>query len=172
MPFATFAAGPYLATYAPEMPNVETVARQLGEVKGVRRWQRVLEAQAVNAKAGVVDGLYRGGQCFCLMSFERWDEDVREALWPFTAEPLVFRAGQQHTDLAAPLVLTAADPAQPGGPAVITIGKAIVSPHHNSAIVFGQEQAATVSVVFRCYPYVNESGKVVWFEDKAPEADP
>jgi len=175
MPFATFAAGPYTATYdadnAPGDPAGKGQgARDLGLVEGVRRWQRMMEAHPVQAGAfgsTEIDGVYRGGQAFCLMTFKEWTDAVRDALWPFgTGFGELGQVGRLLTDLAGELTLTAAPdtPAASAGPATLVFRKAIVSPGHNSEVVLGAEQR-DVPIVFRCFPYVNAQGKVVWFEE-------
>ena len=175
MPFATFAAGPYAATYdtdgaAGDPAGKGQGARDLGLVEGVRRWQRVLEARPVKSDAfgdGVIDGVYRGGQCFCLMTFKEWTDAVKDALWPFGAAfGEMGSVGRLLTDLAGVLTLTAAadTPAAAAGPVTLTFGKAILSPGHNSQVVLGDVER-DVPVVFRCFPYVNGQGKVTWFEE-------
>ncbi len=175
MPFASFAAGPYTATYsaddAPGSPAGKGQgARSLGLVEGVRRWQRILEARPVHSGAfgsTVIDGVYRGGQCFCLMTFKEWTDAVKDALWPLgDSFGEVGPIGRLLTDLAGQLVLTALPdtPAAQNGPATLTFGKTILSPGHNSEVVLGAEQR-DVPIVFRCFPYVSGSGKVVWFEE-------
>lgn len=140
MPFATFAAGPFDA-----MHNGEAA----GEVEGVRRWQRFLDAEL--PRQGSIDGIYRGGQCFCLMTFRKWTKE--------TASLIVVEESGLLSNHAQELVLSE------NGSAVLTFGKAVLSPGHNSEIVL-QAEARAVPVVFRCFPYVSGSGKVVWFEEE------
>lgn len=175
MPFARFAAGPYTATYntdsAPGDPAGKGQgARDLGLVAGVRRWRRQLEIHPVHGDAygsSEIDGVYRGGQCYCLMTFKEWSDAVKDALWPFGSSfGAMGQVGRLLTDLAGELVLTAvADtPAATNGPATLTFEKAILSPRENNDVVLGAEER-DVPVMFRCYPYVNGQNDVVWFEE-------
>jgi hypothetical protein len=175
MPFATFAAGPYTATYntdaAPGNPPGKGLGpRDLGLVEGVRRWRRVMQARDVRASAfgdSVIDAVYRGGQCFCLMTFKEWSAAARAALWPFSSSfGEVGAIGRLLTDLAGVLTLTAVPntPAAQNGPAILVFGKAILSPEHVSEVSLGNQER-DVPIVLRCFPYVTAQGKVVWFEE-------
>jgi hypothetical protein len=175
MPFATFAAGPYTATFntdgaAGNPAGKGLGARDLGLVEGVRRWLRVLEAQPVLASAfggTAIDGVYRGGQCFCRMTFQEWTPAVRAALWPLAdGFGQLGPIGILLSDLAGELVLTAAagTPASTAGPAVLRFGKAIIAPSQEIDVPLGDVER-NVPVAFRCFPYVNAQNKVVWFEE-------
>jgi len=175
MPFASFAAGPYAATFdtddAPGDPAGKGQhARDLGLVEGVRRWTRVLDAQPVVTSAlgdAVIDGVYRGGQCFCRMTFKEWTAAVRDALWPFGATfGETGHIGRLLSDLAGVLTLTAVanTPAADHGPETLIFRKAIVEPGRVAEIPLGNQQR-DVAVLLRCYPYVDGQGRVVWFEE-------
>ena len=174
MPFATFASGPYTATYnvdaAPgDPPGKGLGPRSLGLVEGVRRWQRTLQALPVRASAfgpTHIDGVYGGAQSFCEMTLKEWTTAVRDVLWPFGAEfGRAGLVGRLLSDLAGELVLTAVPhtPAAGAGPATITFGKAILAPDFEVDIPLGPVER-DVPVRFRCLPYVNGQGEVVWFE--------
>jgi len=175
MTFATFAAGPYSATYNTDEASGDPAGkgegtRDLGLVEGVRRWQRVLEAHPVRSSAfgkTEIDGVYQGGQCFCLMTFKEWSNAVRDAVWPFGKRfGCIGQVGRMLTDLAGVLTLTAQPntPAATAGPATLTFRKAILSPGHNSEVVLGAQQR-DVPIVFQCFPYIDAQGDVVWFEE-------
>ena len=175
MPFASFAAGPYTATYNADAATGDPAgkgdgARDLGLIEGVRRWQRTLEAHPVHSGvlgAAVIDGVYRGGKCFCEMTFKEWTDAVRDALWLFGESfGRMGQIGRLLSDLAGVLTLTAvADaPAAANGPATLTFGKAILSPGSDTPVVLGAQQR-DVPVVFCCFLYVDDQGNVVWFEE-------
>lgn len=154
MPFATFAAGPYGATYR---------GRCHGEVEGVRRWQRHLKPTPVRGGAwspdesfGKVDGIYRGGQCFCLMTFREWTDTESDTFTVPTGGRLA-----DHAHELMLISLVGSSTAR-NGPAKLTFGEAVLSPSHNS---LDRITAGKVPIVFRCFPYVSEDGKVVWFEE-------
>ena len=175
MPFANFAAGPCTATYNSDSASGSPAGkgqgvRDLGIVEGVRRWQRTLEALPIQSSAfgaTVIDSVYGGGQCFCLMAFKEWNDVIRDTLWPFGASfGEIGQVGRLLSDLAGILTLTAVSDtmAASNGPATITFGKAILSPGHNSEIVLGAEER-DIPIVFRCFPYVNSQSKTVWFDE-------
>ena len=174
MPFATFAAGPYTANYNADNasgnpPGKGAGSRDLGLVEGVRRWQRTMQARPVEADAFgsmEIDGIYQGGRCFVSMTFKEWTTAVKDALWPFGTFGDVGQIGIFLSELAGELTLTAAadTPAAATGPATLIFGKAIIAPDHNSEVVLGHQQR-DVAVVFRCLPYINNQGNIVWFEE-------
>ena len=175
MPFATFAAGPYMATYnADNAPGPAAGkgqgARDLGLVEGVRRWQRVAEASPVASDlygGMTIDGVYRGAACFCEMTFKQWSDAVRDTLWPFAPSfGEVGSIGTLLTALAGELILTAVTdtPAATAGPAQLAFRKAIVAPENVVDVPLGDVER-DVRVVFRCYPYVDDQQSTVWFEE-------
>jgi hypothetical protein len=175
MTYATFAAGPYTATYntdaAPGSPAGKGAGgRDLGLVEGVRRWRRIAQAVPVKAAAfgsSTIDGIYTGSECFCEMTLKEWSAAVRDCLWPYDDAPgNSGPIGRLLSDLAGELVLTAVDdtPAATNGPAVLTFGKAIIAPGHETEVPLG-DFPRDVKLVFRCYPYVTTSGDVAWFEE-------
>lgn len=175
MPIGTFSPGPYTATWAGASGQPGGAgALDVGLVEGVDRFQRTAEAQDIRVDAygeTVVDGVYRGGQMFVLMTFKEWTDTVKALLWPFGGTQVspdfgaVGPVGSLMTNLAGILVLTAVTgtPAATNGPATINFGSAIISPGHNSEVILGSEER-NVPVVFRCYPYDN-SGTLVWFTE-------
>jgi len=176
MPFATFSAGPYTATYNADgavgsPPGKGAGERDLGLVEGVRRWIRLYEAHPVGTStlgATVIDGVYRGGQCFVRMTFKDWSPAVRDALWPLGASfGKVGTVGRLLSDLAGRLTLTAAPdtPAAANGPAVLRFDKAIIAPSQQTEIVLGDAER-DIEVTFRCFPFVDAAGDLAWFEEE------
>ena len=175
MTFATFAAGPYRATYNTDSATASpagkgTGARDLGLVEGVRRYSRVMQARPIAASAygtTTIDAVYTGGQCFCEMTLKEWSAAVRDCLWPFDdtfgqAGPV----GRLLSHLAGELVLTAVEDtlAAANGPAVLTFRKAIIAPGHATEVPLGDCER-DIKLRFQCFPYLTESGAVAWFEE-------
>ena len=175
MPFATFAAGSYLATYnTDDAPGPAAGkgqgARDLGLVEGVRRWTRMMTAHPVSSDrlGGLeIDGVYRGAACYCEMTLKEWSQAARDALWPFGATfGEVGAIGTLLTDIAGELVLSAvADtPAATNGPSQLVFRKAILSPDHIVDVPLGEVER-DIAILFRCYPYLDSQQRTVWFEE-------
>ncbi|GAA4441998.1 hypothetical protein [Bremerella cremea] len=184
MSLGTFAPGPYTATYDASgavsgTPGqaADPAARDIGLVEGAHRLSRVMEGEDIAGTnlfgQTVVDSIYRGGNCFLLLTMKEWKPYVRDILWPFGSSfGDVGPIGRLLTDLAGKIVLTpvAGTPAYQNDGKVLTFGKAILSPQHNTEIFYGPAQR-DVALVFRCFPYYNsdETPKLVWFEESDVE---
>lgn len=159
MALGTFAPGYYTCTYD---------GNDLGLVEGVRRLRRRHRAQPIAAdKYGdsMIDGVYRGGDCFLQMTFKEWTSAVRSALWPFDADfGDMGQCGRLLSDLAKSLVLTveANSPAATAGPSTVTASKVILAPENDVEIIFGNEQR-DVPVLLQLLPYDYSGGRIVWF---------
>lgn len=175
MPFSSIAAGPYTATYdadgaTGDPPGKGESARDLGLVESVRRWQRAFSAAPVRCSMlgdSVIDGVYQGGQCFCRMTLREWTATTRDVLWPLGSRfGQLERVGRLLSDLAGRLTLSAVDdtPAAQHGPKTLTFGKAIIDPDSVVEVDLG-DTARDVPVVLRCFPYVDDEGRIVWFEE-------
>lgn len=161
MPFASqeFAWGPYTATYNNKAAggNVD-----MGLVEGVRRFQQTAEGTDVRSDQfgeTVIDGIYQGGNMFCLTTFKLWKFTVHEAdgtqdyLWPFAAMGASGVHGRSMVDIAGSLVLTAVvgTTAATYGPDIRTASLACYSPKHTSEHILGSAER-DVLIVFRLYP--------------------
>lgn len=180
MALGTFATGPYTATYdatgaASGTPGqtAEPGARDIGIVQNSHRFTRTAAGEDVaNTNLfgdTVIDSIYRGGQCFLTATIKEWKPYVRDILWPYAVEfGDVGTIGKLLSDMAGKIVLTplAGTPAYANDGKIITYGKAILSPQHNTEIMYGPVQR-DVALVFRCFPYYTsgETPKLVWFEE-------
>lgn len=159
MSLGTFAPGYYAMTYD---------GADCGLVEGVRRLRRKSKGQPISAdKWGdtVIDGVYRGGDCFLQVTFKEWTSTVRGILWPYDADfGDIGQCGRLWSDLAKAIVLTAqsGSPAATNGPATITANLAMIAEENDIEISLGNEQR-DVSVLFRLLPYNISTGREAWF---------
>lgn len=163
MAFLTQSVGPYTATFD---------AVTLGDFEGSIREQFTAHGQPVRASRfgeSIIDGVYRGGDCFVLMSLKEWIAGTLDAMHPFDAnmgESGVI--GRLMSDIAAALVLTAvtATPAAATGPATRTYSKALFTFEHSREIVFGSEER-NVPVTFIGFPTEQSAttSELTWFTD-------
>lgn len=182
MALGTFAPGPYTATYdasgavsGTPGQSATPAARSLGLVDNVHRVSRTASAEDVRGTNlygdTVVDSIYRGGNMFLLFTMKEWPAYVRDILWPFSSTfGAIGTTGRLMSDLAGKIVLTpqAGTPAYTNDGKIYTFGKAIISPEHNVELIHGPVQK-DIALVFRCYPYDNGSGTIVWFTESAVE---
>lgn len=183
------ATGPYLATYnasgavaGTPGQNADPAARSLGMVDNVHRFTRAAAAEDVGNTnlygSTVIDGIYRGGQMFVMLTIKEWPAYIRDILWPFATNfGDVGQVGRMLSSMAGAIVLTPVEgtPAYVKDPIIRTFGKAIISPEHNVDIPLGPT-ARDVPLVFRCFPYNVTTGegesavtRQVWFTE-APVA--
>lgn len=159
--------GPYTLKYGTSGSEVD-----IGLHEGPVRMQITSHARDVRADRfgdSVLDGIYRGGDCFLLFVLKEWDAAAKAAMWPFDTDlGLSGKIGRSMTDVAKSFVLTAiaGTPAATNGPATRTFAKAIFSPEHNKEVIFGNEER-NVPLVLRCYPTEVTAGDSVlrWFTD-------
>lgn len=150
MLFATFAYGPYTATYN---------ALSIGEFEGSLEHFQTGHAREYRASRfgdSPVGGIYTGMSCFLLARLKEWTAATRAAMWPF--DSLLGDSGtigRAMEDMALQLILTAVvgTPAAVNGPLTRTYPLAILMPEHNQQILLGTEQR-DVPLVFRIYPSV------------------
>lgn len=177
MAFGDFSSGPYVATY--DRPT-GTGAVSIGLVEGPRALQRVNEVQDMRTDlfgATVIDGVYRGGQCFVSMIFKEWNDNTKDALWPYDSDfgghgdPV----GRLQSDIAGVLLLTAVPgtpAAEDHGPLTLSFPLAILAPQNNISVSLGSVER-NVPILFRCYPdgVVSAGGGVNdirWFTETDP----
>ena len=141
---------------------------QLGRVTNLRCWRRGVDRpprpEDVLCRS-LADGVYRGGQCFCLVTFKRWTDAMRDTLWPW-GEKLgtIEDAGGRLIDRAGVLALRSVT--GPAGIGELVFGRAAFSWGHSNGILTSR-QKRNVPIVFRCFPYANREGRLVWFENRA-----
>lgn len=158
MALGDFAPGYYAMTYN---------GNDTGLVKDTRRLRRRSRAAPITAdKYGdsIIDGAYRGGDCFLLCTFIEWNANVRAVLWPFNADfGVMGQCGRLMTDLAKEMVLTAeaGSPAATEGPATITASKAILAPENDVEVLFGND-SRDIPVLLQLYPY-QDTSVIRWF---------
>ncbi len=160
MPFATFAYGPYTATYN---------GNAIGEFEGsLEHFQTGHAREYRSSRFGdsVVGGVYTGVSCIFLARLKEWTAFTKAALWPF--DSLLGDSGvigRAMEDMALQLVLTAVTgtPAATNGPVTRTYPLAILMPEHNQQVLLGTEQR-DVPLVFRIYP-TEVSGELRFFTD-------
>ena len=163
MAFGTWACGPYTATYN---------GNDVGLIEGVWRHQQTAEAADIRSGRfgdSVIDGIYRGGNCFAVAVFKEWTANIRRMLWPFdTVLGDSGKHGRSMVDMSSVLLLTAiaGTPAATAGPATRSFPRAIFSPGHNKEVLLGNEER-NVPIVFRCYPTVVTPGDtdLRWYTD-------
>lgn len=162
MALGDFAPGYYSMTYDGD---------DMGLVEGVRRLRRRANAQMITTdKYGLVDGVYKGGECFLAMTFKEWNADIQAALWPFGADiGEMGLNGRLLTGMAKAIVLTAeaGTPAATLGPATITANLAILAPENDVEVILGNEQR-DVPVLFQLFPYEGSDEKIRWFSVTEP----
>lgn len=181
MAMPVFATGPYRATYdasgaAVGTPGQEAdpAARDIGIVQNVFRFSRTAKGEPISNTnlygQTTIDSIYQGADCFVLFTIKEWKPYIRDILWPFApAFNQMGEVGRMFTPLAGKLVLTpvAGTPAYVNDGKIITFGKAILAPEHNTDIPMGPTEK-TVNLVFQCFPYevtVSEDTVEVWFEE-------
>lgn len=165
MGFGTFATGPY---------SVKWNNSELGLLEGSPREQMVSHGQDVRASQygdSVIDGVYRGGDCFAILTVKEWVANTKAAMWPFSTADMGLSGviGRLNSDIAKALLLTAitGTPAQAGAlPATRSYPKAILMPEHSREITFGSEER-NVMLVFRCLPIEvgSDAATLRWFTD-------
>jgi hypothetical protein len=162
MPFATFAYGPYTATYN-DLP--------IGEFEGSLEHFQIGHAREYRSSRfgdSPVGGIYTGMSVFFMGRLKEWTAATRAAMWPF--DSLLGDSGvigRAMEDMALALVLTAVagtPAATTLGPATRTYSKAILMPEHSQQIVLGTEQR-DVPIVMRCYPVIQDSVELRCFVD-------
>jgi len=152
MPFADFSFGPYTAAYGASGSEVD-----IGLLEGPKRIQISGHARDVRADRfgdSVIDGIFRGGDCFILIVVKEWNAATKAILWPFSTDlGLTGKIGRSMTDMAKSLVFTAIPgvPAATLGPATRTFPSAIFAPEHNKEVIMGNEER-NVPLVLRAYP--------------------
>jgi len=161
--FGTFATGSYHASYK---------TNALGLLEGSPREQMVSHAQDVRASQygdSVIDGVYRGGDCFVILTVKEWISASKVAMWPFNADlGLSGIIGRLSADIAGALLLTAitGTPAATAGPATRSYPLAILMPEFTREITFGTEER-NVMLTFRCLPteVSANTAQLRWFTD-------
>lgn len=180
MAVATFATGPYTATYdadnaATGTPGKGDGAQAFGLVENVYRLSLTRKGEPIRGTnlygQTTVDSIFQGGDCFILVTVKEWKSYIRDIINPFATEfGDVGLVGRMYTDIAGEIVLTptAGSPAASNDNKVYTFGKAILAPEFNMDIPFGPTEKA-FPLVFQCFPYLNtdETPKLVWFEESA-----
>src|SRR5690606_14798822 len=121
--------------FAPGYYTMAHNGNSIGLVEGVRRLRRRYSNQPiVTDRYGLVDGVYKGGECFLSMVFKEWGPEEQASIWPFGGGDLglVGQNGRLLSDLAKEIVLTAevGSPAATHGPATITAELAILAPEN------------------------------------------
>jgi hypothetical protein len=159
-----------LGKFAPGYYTMTHDGTAIGLVEGVRRLRRKHNSQMFSAdKWGLIDGVYKGGECFLSMIFKEWDAEEISAIWPFaSALGDVGQNGRLLSDIAKEVILTAeaGTPAETHGPATITAELAILAPENDLEIILGNEQR-DVPILFQLLPY-DDSGTVRWFSITNP----
>lgn len=161
MPNLTQSVGAYTVGYATD--GIPANAVDIGTFEGSLRENRTMHAQDVRAgRFGdtVLDGVYRGANVFQIVVIKEWTEIIRDAIWPFDEElGNTGIHGRMLTDIAGSLVLTAiaGTTAAVQGPVTRTYPLAILSPEHNTELIFGAEER-NIPIVFRCYPNISSGG--------------
>lgn len=125
----------------------------------------------------VIDGIYRGGQCFCQWTSKAYKTGSLAALWPFGgtlagngALGVLFNPGANNTpggilasDLAKAFVLTAtAGTPASATPATLTATKALLAKNYSSRLLFNS-RLREVPVRLRFYPYDAGSALIRFF---------
>lgn len=156
-----------LGDFAPGYYDMTWNGNGTGLVKDVRRLRRRSRAAPITAdKYGdsMIDGVYRGGDCFLLCTFIEWTPAIRALLWPYDSDfGVMGQCGRLLTDLAKALVLTAeaGSPAAAEGPASITAAKSILAPENDVEILLGNE-SRDVPVLLQLFPY-QDASQLRWF---------
>lgn len=174
MGLGTFAPGPYTATYnsdaaATGTPGKGDGAWSIGIVENVQEIGRVISGEDVTNTnlygQSVIGSIYTGGNAFVILTVKEWKARIQEMLWPISTDFGAMGAiGQMLEDRAGKITLTpvAGSAAYTADPYYYEIGKAIVSPSHNTNLRLGPT-ARDIPLVFRCFPY-NDSGTIRWFK--------
>ncbi len=156
-----------LGDFAPGYYDMTYNSLATGLVKDVRRLRRRSRASAITAdKYGdsMVDGVYRGGDCFLMMTFIEWNAAVRAVLWPYDTDfGAMGPCGRLLTDLAKVIVLTAeaGSAAAAEGFATVTANKAILAPENDVEVIMGNENR-DVPVLLQLFPY-QDGSDMRWF---------
>jgi hypothetical protein len=161
VPFATFAYGPYTATYG---------GNSIGEFEGSLEHFQIGHAREYRASRfgdSPVGGIYTGMSCLFMARLKEWTAFTRAAMWPY--DTLLGDSGvigRAMEDMASILILTAVagTPAATNGPATRTYPLAILMPEHNQQVILGTEQR-DVPLVFRCYPQIKGGVELNCFTD-------
>ena len=153
MAFGSFSPGAYTVTYG---------GNSLGLINDPTRFRRVESAQPITVDQygdSLVDGVYRGGRVFVMITLAEWTANIRTALWPFNADfGAIGLAGRLLSDIAASLVLTpvALTPAAVLGNNTFTASKAILAPQNQTEFVLGNVHR-NIPIAFECLLY-NDAG--------------
>lgn len=158
-----------LGTFAPGYYSMTYGGLDCGLVEGVRQLRRRFSAQQIQTDVygdSDVDGVYRGGNTFLMMTFKEWKAPISTTIlnpYHVTDIGAMGLNGRLQTDLSAVIILTAtaSTPAATAGPVTLTASKAILAPDNDVEWLMGNEQR-DVSVLFQLYPY-DDSGTIRWF---------
>ncbi len=113
----------------------------------------------------VIDGFYRGANCFLQFTCLRWMAGSRTPFWPWGALGQVFTstivAGVLVSNTASALVMTAqtGSPAATEGPATLTASKSLLAENFNSQLMF-DSRLREIPIRLRLYPYTSSTNLV------------
>lgn len=153
MAFANFSPGGYSVTWN---------GSDLGLANNPTRFARSHESQPISVDLYgncVVDGVYRGGRVFVMVTLAEWTANIRSAIWPFGADfGAVGTMGRLLSDIAASLVLTpAANTAAAAlGNNTFTASKAILGAQNRVEFLLGNVER-NIPLLFECLLY-DQSG--------------
>lgn len=154
----TVAAGRYSATYN----SVDVGITQQGyEISLESKWQEITPTDAFGDT--IIDGVYRGGNCYCQYEGMAYKAGAITPFWPWgalgilatTAAPI----GRLASDVAAAFVMTDTD-ATPAAtiPATLTASKSILAPNNPAKLLF-DSRLRTVPTRLQFLPYLSTDHK-------------